>query len=190
MPGKLAEAIAEGVSIALAAGRLTLKNHILVDTIVDNDSFDVEHFRAVARRALEDLAVESESVADRLKQQGRRAWGKHTQSDGTHDYRDRDVRNLRKRRKQSAGVAAQLRTMMDDPTQLDALVEEAREAAWSDVESNLVRTLRAESMRPDNEPDYAMMREARMQALRLVDLQALESQVKARKKASSRSARS
>lgn len=189
MAGKLKDAIAEGVSIALAAARLTLKNHILVETIVDDDTFDVAHFRLVAIATLDDLAAESEDAAARLKKQGRRAWGKHSQSDGTHDYRDRDVRNLRRRRKQSAGVAAHLRSMMQDDAQLDSLVEDAREAAWSDVETNLNRTLRAESERADNDPDYAVMREARMQALRMVDLQALESQVKARKKAEARAAK-
>jgi hypothetical protein len=37
-------------------------------------------------------------------------------------------------------------------------------------------------MRPDQDPDYDRMREARMQALRLVDLQALSSQQRAKAK--------
>jgi hypothetical protein len=37
-------------------------------------------------------------------------------------------------------------------------------------------------MRPEQDPDYATMREARMQALRLVDLQALSSQQRAKRK--------
>jgi len=180
---KLNEAIAEGMSIALAAGRLSLKNQILVDTIAGDAAFETDRFMQVAREILNDLADESEDAANRLKRQGRKAWGKYSQSDGTHDYRDRDVRNLRRRRKQSAGVAVRLRQLAADDEQVRALVEEAREAAWGDVSSNLDRRLRAESMRPDADPDYAKMRDARMQALRLVDLQALESQVRARKKA-------
>ena len=35
---------------------------------------------------------------------------------------------------------------------------------------NIDRTLRIEAARPDLEPDYAKLREARMQSLRLVDL--------------------
>ena len=50
------------------------------------------------------------------------------------------------------------------------LVEQARDAAWGDVEANLQRRLRVEGMRADIDPDYEVMRGARMQALRLVDL--------------------
>ncbi|WP_347103718.1 hypothetical protein [Microbacterium sp. 4R-513] len=39
-----------------------------------------------------------------------------------------------------------------------------------DVEANLQRRLQVESMRAENDPDYDTMRDARMQALRLVDL--------------------
>lgn len=182
MVGKSAAAVAEGVSIALAAARITIKNHILVDTISEGDSYDADHVASVARDTLDKLARESEKAAERLKKQGRKAWGRHSQSDGTHDYRDRDVRNLRRRRKQSEAVAARLREMIGSPEQMSALIEEARMAAWGDVETNLNRRLRAESMPPDADPDYQSMRAARMQALQLVDLQALESQVRARKK--------
>ncbi|MCR2317529.1 hypothetical protein NSR99_23335, partial [Salmonella enterica] len=86
----------------------------------------------------------------------------HSDPVGTHDYRDRDVRNLRRRAKQSLGVAQRLREMMDDRVQLESIVEEARAAAWADVRHNLDRRLRVEGMRPDQDPDYARMREARM----------------------------
>lgn len=186
MAGKQSEAIAEGVAIAVAAARLALKNHILVDTIALDEPFDPTHMADAARRILTDLADEADAAADRLKQQGRKAWGKYSQSVGTHDYRDRDVRNLRRRRRQSEGVALKLRKMRDDDTQVDRMIEDAREAAWADVSGNLDRTLRVEAMRPDTDPDYHVMRDARMQALMLVDLQALEAQVKARKRAAKR----
>lgn len=180
--GKQAEAIAEGVSIALSAARLALKNEILVETIAGDANYDDERFAPAGRKILKALAKEAEGDAARLKRQGRKAWGKYSMSDGTHDYRDRDVRNLRRRRKQSEGVASRLRAVADDPKRLGELVEQAREAAWTDVASNLDRRLRAESAHFDEDPDYATMREARMQALAMVDLQALETQVKARKK--------
>ena len=102
--------------------------------------------------------------------QRKRAWGKFTDSDGTHDYRDRDMRNLRKREKQYRGVAKELRVRAADPEAVRELVEQARDAAWGDVEANLQRRLRVEGMRADVDPDYDVMRGARMQALRLVDL--------------------
>jgi hypothetical protein len=168
--GKTAEAIAEGVSIAHAAARLTVRNHILVQAITYGESFDVAHVAPFARAVLEALAAEQEDAADLAKKQRKKAWGKFTDPDGTHDYRDRDTRNLRRREAQYRGVAKALRQESADDEAVAALVEEARDAAWGDVEANLQRRLRVEGMRADLDPDYDTMRAARMQSLRLIDL--------------------
>lgn len=180
MRKKHADAIAEGVAIALAAARLIVKNHILVETIAGGENFDPSAFDAVARDAIETLARESEKGARRLKKMQRAAFGRYSLSDGTHDYRDRDVKNLRQRRKHSEQVAARLRAMLSDETAVRELVESSREAAWVDVANNLQNRLRVEAMRPEADPDYEQMREARMQALVMVDLQNLEAQAKKR----------
>lgn len=180
--GRTAEAIAEGVAIATAAARLTVKNQILVGTIARGGTFVMEHYMDEARRALLAMAQESEDAAELLTRLRKKARGRHSDPHGTHDYRDRDVRNLRRRAKQSLGVANHLRKMTEDPEELRALVEGARAAAWADVRSNLDRRLQVEGMRPDQDPEYDTMREARMQALKLVDLQALSSEQRARRK--------
>lgn len=180
--GRTADAIGEGVAIATAAARLTVKNQILVGTIARGGTFEIDHYMGVARDALLAMAQESEDAADLLNRLRKRAKGRHSDPHGTHDYRDRDVRNLRRRAKQSIGVAERLRAMTEDTRALSALVEEARAAAWGDVRGNLDRRLRVEGMRPDQDPDYERMRDARMQALKLVDLQALSSQQRARRK--------
>ncbi|MBF0817773.1 asparagine synthase [Microbacterium paludicola] len=176
--GRNAEAIQEGVAIALAAARLSVKNAILVGTISLDESFDPQHFVDAARAALIALADEQDEAAAAVSRARKAAWGRHTQPHGTHDYRDRDVRNLRRRAKQYSGVAKALRAKADDDAQLRELVERAREAAWHDVEVNLQGRLRVEAMRPEQDPDYESMREARMQALRLVDLQKLSAQAR------------
>jgi len=181
--GRNAEAIGEGVAIALAAARLQVKNRILVSTIAAGANFDPELFTADAREALERLADEAEQSAQAAMAARKRAWGRHSQPHGTHDYRDRDVRNLRRRAKQSEGVAKQLREKAADPDELRGIVSAARDAAWHDVELNLDRRLTIEAMRPDEDPDYERMRDARMQALRLVDLQRLAADTRARRKA-------
>jgi hypothetical protein len=168
--GKTSDAVAEGVSIASAAARLTVRNHILVSTIANDESFDVAQLAPFAQETLVALAEEQEEAAALARTQRKRAWGKFTDSDGTHDYRDRDMRNLRKREKQYRRVAKELRVRAADPEAVRELVEQARDAAWGDVEANLQRRLRVEGMRPDVDPDYDVMRGARMQALRLVDL--------------------
>ncbi|WP_019181774.1 hypothetical protein [Microbacterium yannicii] len=168
--GKNADAIAEGVSIASAAARLVVRNRILVDTIANDELFEAARFATFARETLISLADEQEAAADLARRQRKKAWGKFSDPDGTHDYRDRDTRNLRKRHRQYIGVAKELRRMADDPHVVRTLVEQSRDAAWGDVESNLQRRLRVEGMRPDLDPDYERMRAARMQSIRLVDL--------------------
>ena len=168
--GKTAEAIAEGVSIASAAARLAVRNHILVETIAHDETFELARVAPFAHDTLISLAEEQESAAALAKRLRKKAWGKFTDPDGTHDYRDRDMRNLRKRYRQYIGVAKELRKIAEDPHAVRTLVEQARDAAWGDVESNLERRLNVEGMRPDLDPDYEMMRAARMQSLRLVDL--------------------
>ncbi|MFT4212268.1 MAG: asparagine synthase [Microbacterium sp.] len=167
---KLADVVSEGVYIAAAATRLALKNRILVDILAAGEGFDADRFVPDARETLLTLAAEAEEDAERTERERRRARRRHSESDGTHDYRARDVRNLRRRRKQSEKVAVQLRARAEDEDELRALVEAAREAAWAEVAGNIDSTLRIEAARPDLEPDYDQMREARMQSVMLVDL--------------------
>jgi len=168
--GKTSDAIAEGVSIASAAARLAVRNHILVETIAHDEPFEVALFAPFAHDTLIALADEQQRAADRAKRQRKKAWGKFSDPDGTHDYRDRDMRNLRKRHRQYVGVAKELRRMAEDPHVIRTIVEQSRDAAWGDVEANLQRRLAVEGMRADLDPDYEMMRAARMQSLRLIDL--------------------
>ena len=168
--GKTSDAVAEGVSIAAAAARLAVRNHILVETIAHDEQFDADAVGRFAQETLIALADEQDAAADLARRQRKTAWGKFSDSYGTHDYRDRDMRNLRKRHQQYRGVAKELRNRAADPEAVSELVDHARDAAWGDVESNLQRRLRVEGMRSDADPDYDMMRGARMQALRLVDL--------------------
>lgn len=169
------DVVAEGLYIASAATRLSLKNRMLVHILAEGEDFDVERYEAEAREALLTLAEEAEADAARTERQRKRARGRHSESDGTHDYRSRDVRNLRRRQKQSLHVARELRARAEDPEELRKLILDARDVAWNEVAKNIDRTLRIEAARPDLDPDYARMRGARMQALRLVDLPKLTS---------------
>ncbi|MBN9186828.1 MAG: asparagine synthase [Microbacterium sp.] len=162
--------VSEGLYVAAAATRLALKNRILVDILAQGGDFDVTHFVPEAREILLTLAEEADQDAQRMRDGRKLASRRFSDSDGTHDYRSRDVRNLRRRERQSQRVAKELRARAADDVQLRTLVEGAREAAWAEVSRNIDRTLRIEAARPDLEPDYAKLRDARMQSLRLVDL--------------------
>ena len=167
---RVKDLVAEGVYVAAAATRLALKNKILVDILASGADFDVDRFVPDARETLLELADEADADGARAAKEGRKASRRFRDPYGSHDYSSRDVRNLRRRRKQAERVAAELRARAEDEGELRQLVEAAREAAWADVSRNIDRTLRIEAARPDLEPDYAKMREARMQSLRLVDL--------------------
>ncbi|MCR2783626.1 MULTISPECIES: asparagine synthase [unclassified Microbacterium] len=162
--------VAEGLYIASAATRLALKNRILVDILTGGQDFKVEQFVPHAKETLLDLAEEAEADAERAERERKAAKGRHSDSGGTHDYRSKDVRNLRKRVRQSRHIAKELRERSENAEELEKLVEDARDAAWSEVAKNIDRTLSIEAARPDLEPDYGQMRLARMQALRMVDL--------------------
>lgn len=173
--GKTADAIAEGVIIAIAAARLAIRNRILVDAIRHDATFSFDALKPFARQTLEALADEQSAAAERARADWRRAWGRQSDPSGTHDYRGRDSRNLRRRARQYTGVAKELRLRATDDAALEQLIAQARDAAWGDVESNLERRLIVEAMRPDLDPDYGAMRAARMQSIRLIDLPRLAS---------------
>lgn len=180
--GKNADAIAEGEAIAMAAARLALKNRILVATVGQGRDFDPAVFDADAIEVLENLALEASDASAHLRHLWHVARTKRHESTGTHDYRAGDVKNLKKRSKQSAGVADRLRNTAASRARVRHLVESARDAAWHDVELNLARTLDVSSAHPEHEPDYERMRDARMQALAQIDLQMLAAQQKARQR--------
>ncbi len=167
---KTRDVVAEGLYIASAATRLALKNRILVDILVDGDDFDPDRFLPDARDILLSLAAEAEADAERTDRERKAARNRFSDSSGTHDYRSRDVRNLRRRRKQSLHVAKELRARAEDQEELRKLIADARDAAWGEVSTNIDRSLRIAAARPDLDADYERMRGARMQALRLVDL--------------------
>ncbi len=172
---KSSEIVAEGLYIASAATRLALKNEILVHILAEGEDFEADRFVDDARRALLTLADEAEADAERTHAERKAATGRFSDSGGTHDYRSRDVGNLRRRRRQSLRIAKELRARSEDDVELRKLIADAREAAWHEVAGNIDRTLRIEAARPDLEPDYQRMRAARMQALRMVDLPRLRS---------------
>lgn len=167
---KTRDVVAEGLYIASAATRLALKNRILVHILADGDDFEADRFLADARETLLSLAAEAEADAERTERDRKAARSRYSDSGGTHDYRRRDVRNLRRRQKQSLHVAQELRTRAADESELRKLVSDARDAAWGEVSKNIDSSLRIAAARPDLEADYDRMRVARMQALRLVDL--------------------
>lgn len=179
----------EGIHIAEAALRMALKNRILVESIGEGNDFDPSAFIDEAREIMHSLAQEANDSAARVADQRKSAWGLHTKSRGTHDYRDRDTGNLRRRGREYKRVATELERRAGDEAELLRIIEQAREAAWEDVAANIASTLKLVVQRPDLDVDYAQMREARMEALKSFDLTELAGQQRKRAKAVRKAAR-
>ncbi|WP_296197386.1 asparagine synthase [uncultured Microbacterium sp.] len=177
---RVRDVVADGLYVAAAATRLTLKNRLLVASVAHDETFDVGAWIPEAQAVVRELADEAEAEADRVAVQLRGLWRKFDESTGTHEYRSRDTRNLRRRRKQSLHIAKELRSRADDREAMTKIVIAARDAAWEELAANIHIALRAEAARPDRDANYQQMRAARMQALRLVDLPKLRAQRRAR----------
>ena len=181
--------VIEGIDIAESACRMSLKKRIVVEILRDGHNFNPADFLDDARDVLLELAKESRDAAQRVSEERKSAWGVHTRSRGTHDYRDRDTGNLRRREREYKRVAKELERRAGDETELLRIIEQARAATWEEVSANIDSTLRVVGQRPDLEPDYAKMRAARMEALLLVDLPKLAGRQKKRAKAARKAAR-
>lgn len=168
---------------------MSLKNRILVGSIADGNDFDPSAFIDEARVIMLGLAREAQDSAVRMAEQRKSAWGLHTKSRGTHDYRDRDTGNLRRRGREYKRVAKELERRAGDEAELLRIIEQARESAWEDVAANIASTLQLVAQRPDLDADYEQMREARMEALKSVDLTALAGAQRKRAKAVRKAAR-
>ncbi len=171
---KSADIVADGVYLASAVTRLKLKNSILMQVLAEDKNFEVDDVLVDAREALLALADEAEQDAERTEREREIAKTRTTRSDGTHDYRRRDVRNLKRRRDQFRRIAAELRERAEDELALLQLVLDAREAAWEEVARNIERRLDIYAARPDLDADYDDARAQRMKELRKVDLRKLD----------------
>lgn len=160
----------EGIHIAEAACRMALKNRIVIDILGEGHDFVASTFVDEAREIMLSLAQEARDAAERVAAQRKRAWGQHSSPHGTHDYRDRDTRNLRRRGREYKKVAKELERRAADDAELLRIIEQARVAAWDDVAANIDSTLKVVGERPDLDPNYTKMRDARMQSVMMIDL--------------------
>lgn len=164
------EQAAEGVTIALSAVRLAVKNAILMRVLGERGVFEAGNFVEVAKEALTNLAEQSEREAERARVQLKLASRRHESPDSSHDYSSLDVSNLRRRAKQAQRVAEALLELVESEEPLLALVEQSRLAAWDEVSWNIAQVLDFVSDAPDADPNYEQTKAARIQNLQLVDL--------------------
>lgn len=179
----------EGLDIASAAARLTLKNQILVEILRGDTGFDEQRFAVRAREILHSLAAESLAEAQRLAKEIRRARRRSRRPSGMHDYRRADVANLEARLAQAEQVAAGLHARVEDRNAVGALVTAAHRAAWSEVARNIQHNLEADaaSLREVHGPGD---RSARIDEVLQIDLPELADEARRKRNAASRQHRS
>jgi hypothetical protein len=127
------EATSDGLMLAEHAGRMTLKNIIIVGALSGTDPYDAAQYLAAAAGVLEELAEESEQDAERVARALRSIESRSGSAARAHDYRSADTENLRMRRAVLRSLVDHLRGRRDDRDFLVALIESARKDAWADV---------------------------------------------------------
>lgn len=186
------EIATEGVFIAAATTRLTIKNRILVDTLSGNIDFSVDKYVDFARETLRDLARESESEVVRIEEMIQRAKRRRGRSRAMsmHDYQKADLGNLKHRRDQADLVAHKLRERAADDEAVEGLVRAAHKAAWNEISRNIQFNLASEfATVGELTEDERLDRENRLRDVMRVDLPQLSRDLRILRKRKATAAR-
>ena len=160
----------EGVAIAEAVVRLSMRNRIIVDSLRDRRGFETGPLLDWAAAEFRALAVREEDAADRIRE--RRDWSPVDSplvegADGV----DAQRRELQWRESARRATAAAFLALAEDQRRLVDLVEMARIEAWEEVAAVIIERTDATGHRADAE--YAAERSNRMAELVALDLSAL-----------------
>lgn len=172
----LEQSVEEGMLLAEYATRMSVKNHIVVDTIQYGNSYDPVMHSMEAAAMLRELASEQGVAAGRIEEELEAAEKLGGDARHPHDYRKVDVDNLRLRRDAAVALAAALRAKADSPEELEALVERGRNDAWDEVRRAIEAGLDAFSGAEALKADYEREKPARLKLLIWRDLARLEEQ--------------
>lgn len=165
------EMVDDGVLIAAAAVRLSVKNLIVLRSARDRVDYSPEWVAAAVGEELRNLATEKEGDADRLREVLHIASARQGQPQHGSDYRAVDAQALGRRAEVSSTLASRLRELSEDADFVRVLVERARDDAWAEVAASI--TAKAALSTPLRDPHYERERGGRMLLL-LGDLADLE----------------
>ncbi|GGA61959.1 hypothetical protein GCM10011490_10400 [Pseudoclavibacter endophyticus] len=171
----------DGMYIAVAATRLSLKNRILVEVLHGGQEYEAERFIGDARDALLRLADEAHGDAERLRDIMREIRGLGLRRRRRQGYRRDDVTNLRRRLEQAELVEQTLRARADDDDALRELVSAAHEAAWDEIARNIHHNLASEYERVVVDEADREDRERRIDEVATIDLARLAEETAGRR---------
>ena len=132
----VAEATSDGLMLAEHAGRMTLKNIIIVGALRGPGSYDAAQYLDAAAGVLAELAEEFEQDGERVARALRSIENRPGRAARAHDYRSADTEESADAgRRAAVARRAPPRPPEDRPAPLTLadLIESARKEAWADV---------------------------------------------------------
>lgn len=159
----VAEATSDGLMLAEHAGRMTLKNLIIVGVLTRPESYDAAQYLDVAASVLDGLVEEFDRAGDRVAQVLRSIENQSGNATRAHDYRVADSDNLQVRVAVLQSLVRHLRDRRNDRTYLLDLIESARKDAWSNISRAVEDSLDRSAIVVD--ATYERQRDKRMRLL-------------------------
>jgi hypothetical protein len=165
-------AVDEGLLIAMSAITMVVKNYIIVGTIRLDKSLDELDVPAFTRAHLDEFAREQAENAERTESEATAAAVARGALRHEHDYRPADFAPLMERSRIYRLLADELEAVRDDEALVAKIVNDAREAAWSELSRviGIRLDILAQGPHIDGEDDTW---EERMRAVREIDLAVL-----------------
>lgn len=161
------ESFAEGLLVAEAAGRMALKNRIIVMALRGDEPFDATRAAAAAREVIHELVQELDQVAEWSAAERESASQREGRSAHQHDYHRADAWNLRLRERINAAVAERLTELRGDDAYLAEFAERARQEAWAEIAGEIDARLAREWPEIEVDEAYERERDDRMRGLTL-----------------------
>jgi hypothetical protein len=161
------ESFAEGLLVSEAAGRMALKNRIIVMALRGDEPFDAVRASAAAREVLHELVQELDEVAEWSAAERESAAQREGRSAHQHDYHRADAWNLRLRQRVNAAVAERLNELRNDDGYLAEFAERARQEAWEEIAGVIEARLAQEWPEIEIDEAYERERDDRMRNLTL-----------------------
>ena len=161
------ESFSEGLLVAEAAGRMALKNRIIIEALRGEDAWDATRAAAAAREVLHELVVELDQVAEWSAAERESAAQREGRSEHQHDYHRADAWNLRLRERINVAVAERLTELRNDDAYLAEFAERARQEAWAEIAGVIDQRLAQDWSEFEVDEAYEQERDERMSGLAL-----------------------
>ena len=161
------ESFSEGLLVAEAAGRMALKNRIIIEALRGEDAWDATRAAAAAREVLHELVVELDQVAEWSAAERETAAQREGRSEHQHDYHRADAWNLRLRERINVAVAERLTELRNDDAYLAEFAERARQEAWAEIAGVIDQRLAQDWSEFEVDEAYEQERDERMSGLAL-----------------------